>query len=177
VNRNIEQIIVRVDGKFPKFADLQREITNVLTESEDRAKMIIFVNTRLKVHEVAEKFNHEIRCRSFAIDGSMAQVDRQCALNGFKNSSPPCALIATAVAERGMDIDDVTHVILFQMPKDIDDYVHRIGRTARGNHRGKSIALFSVSQDAPIAKKLVKVLKQGKQEVPSWLEELARGGE
>jgi superfamily II DNA/RNA helicase len=83
-------------------------------------------------------------------------------MNGFKNAHPPCSLIATAVAERGTDINDVTHVTLFQMPKNIDDYVHRIGRTARENHRGRSIALFSVSRDAPIAKKLVKVLKQRK---------------
>jgi superfamily II DNA/RNA helicase len=155
-----------------------QEVNTILAESGNHAKMIIFANSRKKVHQLAQDFAMErLQMGIFTIDGSMTQQNREHAMNSFKNARPPCALIATAVAERGMNINDVTHVILFEMPKDMDDYVHRIGRTARGDQHGKSIALFTVAQDAPIAKKLVKVLKQGRQTVPSWLQELAEADE
>jgi superfamily II DNA/RNA helicase len=173
VNPNIEQLIVRIADRRPNFMHLAGEIQKVLMESDNRAKMIVFANSCKRVRETAQRLGDEGTLRVHAIYGEMTQGERNGALNAFRVAQPPCCLVATSVAERGMNFDDVTHVVIFEMPDDIDDYVHRIGRTARASQHGKSVALFSVDQDAPIAKKLVKVLKQGMQPVPEWLEGLA----
>ena len=62
----------------------------------------------------------------------------------------------------------MAHVINFDLPRDIDDYVHRIGRTGRAGHSGLATAFFS-SKNMPLAKSLVGLLQEAKQEVPSWL--------
>jgi len=81
-------------------------------------------------------------------------------------------LVATDVASRGLDIPHVAHVINFDLPRDIDDYVHRIGRTGRAGKSGLATAFFS-DKNSPMAKALVGLLQEANQEVPSWLIQLA----
>ena len=78
-------------------------------------------------------------------------------------------LIGTSVAARGLDIDNVTHVINYDLPDSIDDYVHRIGRTGRAGNTGLATAFFNPSGDRNLAKPLVKLLREARQEVPDWL--------
>ncbi len=78
--------------------------------------------------------------------------------------------MATAVAARGLDIRDVAHVINYDMPKQIDEYVHRIGRTGRMGNTGRATSLFNSEEDGPLARDLVHILKDAQQEVPGWLE-------
>ena len=100
------------------------------------------------------------------------------------NADPACAavpagktpiLVATNVAARGLDISDVTHVINFDMPKDIDDYIHRIGRTGRAGNRGTATSMVN-DYNLRICKELVLVLNEAGQEVPKWLKSMAARG-
>jgi len=85
------------------------------------------------------------------------QREREEALRDFKNGSVPI-LVATSVAARGLDIAGVNHVINFEMPSSIEEYVHRIGRTGRCGNTGRATCLFDPQTDAGMARPLVKVL-------------------
>lgn len=85
------------------------------------------------------------------------QQEREEALADFKKGRCP-VLIATNVAARGLDIDNVKHVINFDLPSEIEEFVHRIGRTGRIGHKGKATSFFNRGKDDKIARALVKVL-------------------
>lgn len=97
--------------------------------------------------------------------------ERERALKSFKSGITPI-LVATDVASRGLDIPHVAHVINFDLPKDIDDYVHRIGRTGRAGKSGLATAFFS-DKNMPLAKSLAELMKEANQEVPLWLNQYA----
>uniref|UniRef100_A0A673IUY6 Helicase C-terminal domain-containing protein n=1 Tax=Sinocyclocheilus rhinocerous TaxID=307959 RepID=A0A673IUY6_9TELE len=82
-------------------------------------------------------------------------------------------LVATSVAARGLDIEQVQHVVNFDLPSSIDEYVHRIGRTGRCGNIGRAVSFFNPESDTPLTRSLVKVLSGAQQEVPKWLEEIA----
>ena len=87
------------------------------------------------------------------------QREREEALRDFKLGKAP-VLIATNVAARGLDIPDVTHVINYDLPSDIDEYVHRIGRTGRCGNLGKATSFYSQDTDFALANPLVKILSE-----------------
>lgn len=76
-----------------------------------------------------------------SIHGDRLQSQREQALRDFKDNKMKI-LIATSVAARGLDIPNVRHVINYDLPKEIDDYVHRIGRTGRVGNKGKSTSFY-----------------------------------
>ena len=88
-------------------------------------------------------------------------------MRSFKSGATPI-LVATDVAARGLDIPHVAHVINFDLPRDIDDYVHRIGRTGRAGKSGFATAFFS-EKNMPLAKALAELMQESKQDVPHWL--------
>ncbi|KAK1392531.1 RNA helicase [Heracleum sosnowskyi] len=106
-----------------------------------------------------------------AIHGDKVQMERERALRSFKNGSTPI-LVATDVAARGLDVPHVTHVINFDLPKDIDDYVHRIGRTGRAGKSGLATAFFS-EKNSSLAKALAQLMQESNQQVPTWLTQYA----
>lgn len=75
------------------------------------------------------------------------------------------------VAARGLDIPNVKHVINFDMPSDIEEYVHRIGRTGRVGHTGLATSFFN-DKNRNISRDLIDILSDAKQEIPSWLESM-----
>uniref|UniRef100_A0A0E0AH12 RNA helicase n=1 Tax=Oryza glumipatula TaxID=40148 RepID=A0A0E0AH12_9ORYZ len=97
--------------------------------------------------------------------------EREYALRSFKSGATPI-LVATDVAARGLDIPHVAHVINFDLPNDIDDYVHRIGRTGRAGKSGLATAFFNES-NTPLARPLSELMQEANQEVPQWLERYA----
>lgn len=93
--------------------------------------------------------------------------ERELALRSFKSGNTPI-LVATDVAARGLDIPHVAHVINFDLPNDIDDYVHRIGRTGRAGKSGLATAFFN-DGNLSMARPLAELMQEANQEVPDWL--------
>jgi superfamily II DNA/RNA helicase len=106
-------------------------------------------------------------CRSnfpaTTIHGDRTQQEREAALRSFRSGRTPI-LVATDVAARGLDIPHVTHVINFDLPSDIDDYVHRIGRTGRAGKKGLATAFFT-EKDMGIGTSLCELMSEAGQEV------------
>lgn len=128
---NIDQDIVRVHGsqKVDKLHDLLR------TEGFD--KVLIFGRTKWGIEKLSKTLI-ERGFKTAAIHGNKSQGQRQRALEMFKHDEIKI-LLATDVASRGLDIDNVTHVINYDAPESYDDYVHRIGRTGRADKKGTAI--------------------------------------
>ncbi|KAL9270482.1 DEAD-box ATP-dependent RNA helicase 52B-like protein [Drosera capensis] len=135
-----------------------------------RSLTLVFVETK-KGADALEGWLSRNGFPAAAIHGDKVQMERERALKSFKTGTTPI-LVATDVAARGLDIPCVAHVINFDLPRDIDDYVHRIGRTGRAGKSGLATAFFS-DKNSPIAKALVDLMEEAKQEVPSWLQEYA----
>ena len=119
------------------------ELYKFLGDLRDNEKVIVFVNRKAKASEIAAECalkNLVVQC----IHGNRAQEDREQALIDLK-SGEVRILIATDVASRGIDIGDVTHVYNYDFPKDMEEYVHRVGRTGRAGKTGTSISLWDKS--------------------------------
>lgn len=129
--KNVDQDIVKI-GEKPKI-----DVLHDLLNSDGFDKVLVFGRTK---HGI-EKLLSQLQKRGFnvaSIHGNKSQSQRQAALKKFKASQVQ-ALLATDVASRGLDIDDVTHVINFDLPETQDDYIHRIGRTGRADKMGVAL--------------------------------------
>jgi len=126
---NIEQDIVRLSGNRPKI-----DILHDLLIQPGFNKVLIFGRTKWGMEKLARALG-ERGFKTAAIHGNKSQTQRQRALDEFKGDQLQ-VLIATDVASRGLDIEDVTHVINYDAPASYDDYIHRIGRTGRAGKRG-----------------------------------------
>lgn len=102
---------------------------------------IVFLRTKSRTERVARAL-HRAGIEVQAIHGDRSQKQRQRALDGFRDGRYP-VLVATDVAARGLDIDNVSHVINYDIPVNPDDYIHRIGRTARASADGDAITFVS----------------------------------
>ncbi|XP_035263957.1 ATP-dependent RNA helicase DDX3X-like isoform X8 [Anguilla anguilla] len=131
---------------------------------------LVFVETK-KGADALEDFLYREGYACTSIHGDRSQRDREEALHQFRSGRCPI-LVATAVAARGLDISNVKHVINFDLPSDIEEYVHRIGRTGRVGNLGLATSFFN-DKNSNITKDLLDILVEAKQEVPSWLESLA----
>ncbi|HEY3346007.1 MAG TPA: DEAD/DEAH box helicase [Nitrospirota bacterium] len=128
----IEQALFHV-GRQEKFSLL----LGVLAKEQPHRSML-FVNTKREAERVVERLNRN-GYPSDMISGDIPQKKRLKILDDFKSGKLPI-LVATDVASRGLHIDDVTHVFNYDLPQDAEDYVHRIGRTARAGASGKAFA-------------------------------------
>ena len=131
VNQNIIKVVSR-ERKVEQLHDL------LIKDGFD--KVLIFGKTK---HGI-EKLNRELEFRGFkvgSIHGNKRQSQRQRVLQSFKQNQIQI-LLATDVASRGLDIDDVTHVINYDLPQTYDDYVHRIGRTGRAGKMGEALTFI-----------------------------------
>jgi superfamily II DNA/RNA helicase len=133
---SVDQDIVRMAPGQDKFAALG----NLLKQHEEFKKVLIFGRTKHGVEKLAVALARD-GFKAESIHGNKSHSQRQRALTAFKEGKIQ-ALIATDVAARGLDIADVTHVINFDIPASYEDYVHRIGRTGRGNKKGKALTFI-----------------------------------
>ncbi|KAG9244070.1 ATP-dependent RNA helicase DED1 [Calycina marina] len=134
---------------------------------------LIFVETKRMADSLSDFLINQ-NFPATSIHGDRTQRERERALEMFRNGRCPI-LVATAVAARGLDIPNVTHVVNYDLPTDIDDYVHRIGRTGRAGNTGISTAFFNRGNRG-VVRDLLELLKEANQEVPAFLETIAREG-
>jgi ATP-dependent RNA helicase DDX3X len=134
---------------------------------------LIFVETKRMADSLSDFLINQ-NFPATSIHGDRTQRERERALEVFRSGRFPI-LVATAVAARGLDIPNVTHVVNYDLPTDIDDYVHRIGRTGRAGNTGIATAFFNRGNRG-VVRELIDLLKEAKQEVPPFLETVAREG-
>ncbi|XP_003782804.1 probable ATP-dependent RNA helicase DDX4 isoform X3 [Otolemur garnettii] len=163
--RDVQQSVLQV-GQYSKREKLVEILRNI---GEERT--MVFVETKKKADFIATFLCQE-KISTTSIHGDREQREREQALGDFRCGKCP-VLVATSVAARGLDIENVQHVINFDLPSTIDEYVHRIGRTGRCGNTGRAISFFDPESDNHLAQPLVKVLSDAQQDVPAWLEEIA----
>lgn len=132
--KNVDQDIIRTKGRD------KVEILHQLLIREEFRKVLVFGRTKWGVN----KLEISLTGRGFkaaAIHGNKSQGQRQRALRMLKNDQVQ-VLLATDVASRGIDVEDITHVINFDVPETYDDYVHRIGRTGRAGKKGVALTFI-----------------------------------
>ena len=131
-SKNVHQDVVRVPFNVSKV-----DVLCDLLAKPEFSRVLIFVETKIGVDRLAT----ELKARGIAaelIHGDREHRERKRSLMNFKEGKVK-VLVATDVAARGLDIDDITHVINYDMPLHYEDYVHRIGRTGRGSKKGKAL--------------------------------------
>ena len=111
----------------------------------DRGLALVFVRTKHGADKLARKLERQHNIRAVAMHGNLSQSQRERALAQFE-SGRVSTLVATDVAARGLDVDDITHVINFDPPHGDNDYVHRVGRTGRAGRSGTGITLVLPEQ-------------------------------
>ncbi|XP_076059870.1 putative ATP-dependent RNA helicase vasa-like isoform X2 [Oratosquilla oratoria] len=163
-----QKIILTPQGE--KRETLVEQLKNIL--KNDYEKTLVFVETKRNADFIASYLCLQ-DLSATSIHGDRMQKQREEALAQFKTGIRNI-LVATAVAARGLDIRGVGYVINYDLPKSVDEYVHRIGRTGRVGNLGVSISFYDEGADAPLAKDLVKILSEASQEVPDWLMSAAK---
>ncbi|EAT44131.1 AAEL004472-PA, partial [Aedes aegypti] len=168
---NITQSIFWVDEN-DKRSHLLDLLSNIKAQNEGDEKdclTLIFVETKKSADSLEEflyHYNHPVT----SIHGDRTQKEREDALKCFRSGRCP-VLVATAVAARGLDIPNVKHVINFDLPAEIEEYVHRIGRTGRMGNLGIATSFFN-DKNRNVANGLVRLLQETQQEIPSFLEDM-----
>ena len=140
VNVKSRQSVESVNQNILRVGTNKVEQLHDLLITPEYKKVIMFVKTKRS----ADKLSDELENRGFAIatiHGNKTQGQRRRALASFKNDEVKI-LLATDVVARGIDIDDVSHVINFDMPQTYEDYIHRIGRTGRAGKIGNAITFI-----------------------------------
>ncbi|XP_014671389.1 PREDICTED: probable ATP-dependent RNA helicase DDX5 isoform X1 [Priapulus caudatus] len=169
-NHNIMQI-VDVCEDHEKDSKLLKLLEEIMGTKEN--KTLVFVETKRRVDELTRQMRRD-GWPAMCIHGDKAQQERDWVLNEFRMGRAPI-LVATDVAARGLDVEDVKFVINFDYPNSSEDYVHRIGRTGRCNNTGTAYTFFTMSNMRQ-AKDLVAVLNEAKQVVNPKLYQLVEMG-
>nr|XP_043625043.1 DEAD-box ATP-dependent RNA helicase 52-like [Erigeron canadensis] len=161
---------------FVEDSEKQEYLRNLLHDQKANGNLgknalnLIFVETKRGADSL-ERWLGKMGFPAIAIHGDKVQFERERALRSFKLGVTPI-LVATDVASRGLDIPRVAHVINFDLPRDIDSYVHRIGRTGRAGKSGLATAFFN-DKNSCIAKALSELMIEAHQEAPDWLNQYA----
>ncbi|CEI99082.1 Putative ATP-dependent RNA helicase DED1 [Rhizopus microsporus] len=146
----------------------KRETLRSLLDSLPPSRTVIFVETKRSADSL-DQYLYERNFPSTSIHGDRTQMEREDALLAFKAGKCPL-LVATAVAARGLDIHGVMHVVNYDMPNDMDEYIHRIGRTARVGRSGLATSFYN-ERSEHLAPELTKLLKECQQEIPDFLQQ------
>ncbi len=128
----------------PVAAEAKRALLIKLLKSADFNQVLVFTRTKIETNRLARELQRA-GIAADSIHGDKSQQDRLKALEAFKEGSV-LVLVATDVAARGLDIDELPHVINFELPRTPEDYIHRIGRTGRAGKPGTAISLVSASE-------------------------------
>uniref|UniRef100_A0A674MH13 RNA helicase n=1 Tax=Takifugu rubripes TaxID=31033 RepID=A0A674MH13_TAKRU len=165
-NHNILQIVdvCLENEKDEKLIQLMEEI---MAEKEN--KTIIFVETKKRCDDLTRRMRRD-GWPAMCIHGDKSQPERDWVITEFRSGKAPI-LIATDVASRGLDVEDVKFVINYDYPNSSEDYVHRIGRTARSTNKGTAYTFFTPG-NLRQARDLVRVLEEARQAINPKLRQL-----
>ena len=138
---------------------------------QTRPPVLIFTQQQASADDVYEYLllkGVEVCC----IHGGKEMPDRLTAVKAFKERSKD-VLVATDVASKGLDFPKIEHVINYDMPDDIENYIHRIGRTGRGGQKGRATALINEKSEEAVLLDLRALLREANQNIPKFLNEWA----
>jgi ATP-dependent RNA helicase RhlE len=153
-NSTAEAIEQRV---HPVDKGRKRELLSHLIGKNDWRQVLVFTRTKHGANRLAEQLQRD-GLNSAAIHGNKSQGARTRALSGFK-SGEVRVLVATDIAARGLDIDELPHVVNYELPNVPEDYVHRIGRTGRAGNEGVALSLVC-AEEQKLLRDIERLLKQ-----------------
>ncbi|MBU0507122.1 MAG: DEAD/DEAH box helicase [bacterium] len=134
----VSQVVHHVDRKR------KQELLSHIIDTKKWERVLVFTRTKSGANKLAEQLTKK-GIRSTAIHGNKSQAARTKALDQFKREAVR-VLVATDIAARGLDIQQLPHVVNFDMPNVPEDYVHRIGRTGRAGHEGEALSLVCIDE-------------------------------
>ncbi|KAH8417757.1 hypothetical protein KR222_005325 [Zaprionus bogoriensis] len=164
---SVKQVIEILEDDQDKYNTLKSFVRH-MTKTD---KIIVFCGRKARADDVSSDLTLD-GFSTQSIHGNRDQSDREQAIADIK-SGLVRILIATDVASRGLDIEDITHVINYDFPRNIEEYVHRVGRTGRAGRKGTSIS-YVTREDWGMAQELINILQEAKQEVPEQLRLMAQ---
>jgi ATP-dependent RNA helicase DDX5/DBP2 len=166
-NKNITQVIEICSDteKYNKLLNHLRQNWSI----KDRC--LVFVETK-RGCDLLTRSLRDAGFQARAMHGDKTQEERDWTLREFK-SSQSTLLVATDVAARGLDVDDIRLVVNFDFPKEMESYVHRIGRTGRAGKKGTAVSFFVPGKNDRLARELIAILNRTEQVVPPELQALA----
>ena len=162
---SVEQriVILNPDEKTPY-------LENFIQQMKPTDKVIVFIGRKDNVDTISS----DLACKGVvaqSMHGNRDQSDREQALKDLKTGEVRI-LLATDVASRGLDVQDITHVLSYDFPRHMEEYVHRVGRTGRAGRTGVAITLVT-REDWKHAEELIEILKRSNQYVPQQLVDMA----
>ena len=162
-SKNVEHEYYLV-GSRDRYAALKR-----LADAHPHIFSVIFCRTKRDTQKVAEKLIED-GYSAGALHGDLSQNQRDLVMKSFRNKQIQM-LVATDVAARGIDVDDIKHVINYQLPDEIETYTHRSGRTGRAGKTGVSMVIITKSEQRKI-KTIEKIIQKGfvKKDIPDGME-------
>jgi ATP-dependent RNA helicase RhlE len=147
----VQQVVHPVDTKR------KAELLSMLIKTKNWQQVLVFMRTKHSANRLAGKLEAE-GIKAAAIHGNKSQSARVKALDDFKSGAIR-VLVATDIAARGIDIDQLPHVVNFDLPNVPEDYVHRIGRTGRAGKSGEAVSLVSIDEHEYL-RSIERLLKQ-----------------
>jgi ATP-dependent RNA helicase DDX5/DBP2 len=168
-NTSIKQV-VEVVGDYDKYSRLLEHMKGF----DRNVRALLFVETK----KGADQLTNSLRREGYdvaAMHGDKSQQERDQTLRDFRSGR--CKILcATDVAARGLDVKGIEIVVNFDMPSQIEDYIHRIGRTGRAGATGVAVS-FMTEKHSRLARELLVILREAKQDIPQGLEQMgSRGG-
>ncbi|KAF4668979.1 ATP-dependent RNA helicase dbp2 [Perkinsus chesapeaki] len=177
VHINVGSMSLKACHNVTQYVDVVQEyekkdkLKQLLERIMDGSKIVIFTDTKRAADELTRMLRMD-GWPALCIHGDKKQEERDWVLQEFKSGKSPI-MIATDVASRGLDVKDLRHVVNYDFPGQIEDYVHRIGRTGRAGTKGSAYSFFTPDK-YKMAKDLIGVLREAEQAVPPELEKIAQ---
>ena len=169
-NKNIEQKF-----EFCSGYEKTKRFISMLDKIMDGSRILVFCETKRGCDDLTRALRSD-GWPALGIHGGKEQSERDWVLNELKSGKHPL-MVATDVASRGIDVKEVKYVVNFDCPKAPEDYIHRIGRTARAGEKGTSVTFIDESKDLKIAGKIARFAVEAGWEIPERLRGLmGRGG-
>ncbi|KAF4688544.1 ATP-dependent RNA helicase dbp2 [Perkinsus olseni] len=177
VHINVGSMSLRACHNVTQYVDVVQEyekkdkLKQLLERIMDGSKIVVFTDTKRAADDLTRMLRMD-GWPALCIHGDKKQEERDWVLQEFKSGKSPI-MIATDVASRGLDVKDLRHVINYDFPGQIEDYVHRIGRTGRAGTKGSAYSFFTPDK-YKMAKDLIGVLREAEQAIPPELEKIAQ---